>query len=309
MRQVLFTTAFLVIGPCLACGDTLTADAAFSAGDYVAAYREWSQTAGNGDASAMAALGTLYDTGHGVPQDFTQALRWYLQAAKAGNVRGMFNTGAMYDNGRGTPADRIEALRWYASAAERGHGRAAFNAGLIYRDGDGVPRDRAAAIRYFRIAAQNGVQAGRTNLVALHATEPPPSPTASLASPRPTSRLALPPAIKADEITINRLQKAVLTRGPLDPVAVRELSRLVPMLEAQAGKNSRIAQYDVGYALENGYGVARDPVRSYVNYLRAATSPEHAIKAAALRGAADVAKTLTDVQHAAARDMLLDGTP
>lgn len=107
MRQVLFTTAFLVVGPCLACGDTLTADAAFSAGDYVAAYREWSQAAGNGDASAMAALGTLYDTGHGVPQDFTQALRWYLQAAKVGNVRGMFNTGAMYDNGRGTPADRI----------------------------------------------------------------------------------------------------------------------------------------------------------------------------------------------------------
>lgn len=304
MWRVILTAISLLIRPGLACADRLSADAAFSSGDYTAAYREWSNAAGTGDASAMAALGTLYDTGHGVPQDFALALKWYLRAAAAGDVRGMFNTGAMYDNGRGTPANRIEALRWYAQAAERGHGRAAFNAGLIYRDGDGVPRDRAAAIRYFRIAAQNGVQAGRANLAALHAAEPLPLPAAS---PPLTSRSRT--GFNTDELTTSRLQKAVLTRMPLDRAAARELSGLMPMLETQAGKNSRIAQYSVGYALENGYGVVRDPVRSYVYYLRAAASPEGDVRAAALRGAADVAKTLTDRQHAAARAMLLDGTP
>lgn len=308
MRRVIFATTFLIFGPALACADMLTGDAAFSVGDYATAYREWSQAVSNGDASAMAALGTLYDTGHGVPQDFARALEWYRQAAEAGNVRGMFNTGAMYDNGRGTLVDRAEALRWYARAAERGYGRAAFSAGLIYRDGDGVPRDRAAAIRYFRIAAQNGVVAARTNLVALHAIEPPRSPTTNPALLRPFSQPPLP-ALNADQITIARLLKALLTRGPLDPAAVRELSELVPTLKTQAGKNSRIAQYVVGFAFENGYGVTRDEVRSYVYYLRATASPEQGVKMAALRGAANVAKGLTDVQHAAARDMLLDGTP
>ena len=308
VRQVLFATTLLMLGPGLACATMLTGDAAFSAGDYVAAHREWSQAVGNGDASAMAALGTLYDTGHGVPQDFAQALAWYRQAAEAGSVRGMFNTGAMYDNGRGTPVNRVEALRWYARAAERGHGRAAFDAGLIYRDGDGVPRDRAAAIHYFRIAAQNGVEAAWTNLVALHATEPPQSPMTNPTLPRPRPRPPSP-ALDADQLTIARLQKAILTRGPLDSAAIRDLSEVAPTLLIQAGKDSRIAQYDIGFAFENGYGVTRDPVRSYVYYLRAAASPEPGVKTAALRGAADVAKTLTDVQHGAARDMLLDGAP
>ncbi len=308
VRRILFATALLMFGPGLACANTVTGDAAFSAGDYVAAYREWSQAVGNGDASAMAALGTLYDTGHGVPQDFARALAWYRQAAEAGSVRGMFNTGAMYDNGRGTPVNRAEALRWYARAAERGHGRAAFDAGLIYRDGDGVPRDRAAAIRYFRIAAQNGVEAAWTNLVALHATEPSQSPMTNPALARPRSR-APSPGIDADQLTIARLQKAMLTRGPLDRAAVRDLSMVAPTLLIQAGQDSRVAQYDVGFAFENGYGVTRDPVRSYVYYLRAAASPEPGVKTAALQGAAEMAKTLTDVQHAAARDMLLDGAP
>ncbi len=306
MRRVLFATALLVLGPGLACADTLTGDAAFTAGDYVAAHREWSQAAGNGDASAMAALGTLYDTGHGVPQDFARALAWYRQAAEAGSVRGMFNTGAMYDNGRGAPVSRAEALRWYARAAERGHGRAAFDAGLIYRDGDGVPRDRVAAIRYFRIAAQDGVEAAWTNLAALHATEPPRSPTTNPTLLRPRSRPSSP---DADQLTVARLQGSILTRGPLDPAAIRELSEAAPTLLIQAVKDSRIAQYEIGFAFENGYGVTRDPVRSYVYYLRAAASSEPGVKTAALRGAADVAKALTDVQHAAARDMLLDGAP
>ena len=308
LRRVLFATVVLTFGSGLACASVLTGDAAFSAGDYVAAHREWSQAVGNGDASAMAALGTLYDTGHGVPQDFARALAWYRQAADAGNVRGMFNTGAMYDNGRGTPVNRVEAVRWYARAAERGHGRAAFDAGLVYRDGDGVPRDRAAAIRYFRIAAQNGVEAAWTNLVALHATKPPQSPMTSSTLPSPRSRPPSP-ALDADQLTIARLQRAMLTRGPLGSAAIRDLSEVAPALLIQAGKDSRVAQYEIGLAFENGYGVNRDPVRSYVYYLRAAASPEPGVKAAALRGAADVARTLTDVQHAAARDMLLDGVP
>ncbi|HEY0204645.1 MAG TPA: tetratricopeptide repeat protein [Acetobacteraceae bacterium] len=314
IRQLLLAMFALAALADLASADTLTADAAFSGGDYAAAYREWSQAAAGGDASAMAAVGTLYDTGYGVPQDNALALAWYRRAAEAGSVRGMFNTGAMYDNGRGTPANRIEALRWYARAAERGYGRAAFNAGLIYRDGDSVPRDRARAIRYFRIAEEDGILAARTNLVALHAIEPPGPPPARPAPQRlpvrSTSRASPPPpSLDADGAMAVRLQRAVLRRGPLDPGAVQELSGLVPALEAKAGKGSQVAQYAVGYAFENGYGVARDSVRSYVNYLQAAASSDGTLKAAALRGAADVGKTLTDVQHAAARDMLLDGVP
>ncbi len=140
---------------------------AFSRGDYFVAEREWRDSARTGDASAMLGLGTLYDTGHGVPQDFAQALSWYRRAADAGNVQAMFNVGAMYDNGRGTNVNRREAIRWYVMSAMRRNGRAAYAAATIYRDGDGVPKNNAAAIKFYKMAAAAGISAARVNLASL----------------------------------------------------------------------------------------------------------------------------------------------
>ena len=282
-------------------------DLAFVTGRYAEAYADWSKAAADGDASAMAGVGLLYDTGHGVPQNFTAALSWYERSAQAGFVPAMFDTAAMYDNGRGTPVNRPQAVYWYRMAAAHGNGRAAYDLGLIYRDGDGVPQAKSLAIRYFRIAAAAGIVAARSNLAALGAgpVVAPKAPS-TLSASVTASRLPTPPANQQAD-AISHFQSAALARVEPDGVSAQSFSAVLPSLDQQARSGSGYAQYDLAFAYERGFGVAADPVQSYTYYLKAATSREAAVNAAALKGAAEVGKQLTPEQHAAARQALLEG--
>ncbi len=51
--------------------------AAYNRGDYATALREWRPLAEQGDASAQLNLGSMYDAGVGVSQDYAEAVRWY----------------------------------------------------------------------------------------------------------------------------------------------------------------------------------------------------------------------------------------
>jgi TPR repeat protein len=272
--------------------DNLEGDLAFAQGDYATAFRAWHDAAASGQASAMLAVGTLYDTGHGVPQDFGAALSWYRRAAEAGDVRAMFNTGEMFDNGRGTPADRLAAVKWYGMAAKRGNGRAAYNLAVIYRDGDGVPRDTAAAVRFFRMAAEHGIAAAKPNLVALHAPVPASSPSAARKAGFPGH-----PG-EGSGAAFSRFQQAALARQPVDPDALGVLEARLPDLLTKANEGDAMAAYDIGFAYEHGAGVPRDIVNSYIYYLRASTSPDAGIRRPALARTSAIAQQLTDDQHA-----------
>ncbi len=292
--------ALLAVDAALAAepSDAVTGDRGFALGDYATAFREWSALADTGDVSAMLGVGVLYDTGHGAPQDFSKALAWYRKAAEQGSARAAFNVAAMYDNGRGTPVDRSEAVRWYRKAADQRFGRAAYDLGVILRDGDGVPPDRQAAIRYFRMAESDGIPAGRESLAALGVLLPPPPPAAPRTNPpadRDSSALAL-------------FERAALAREPPPKNAVAALSYM-PVFESEARQGNHLAQYNMGYALQHGFGETPDQVRAFVDYLHASASPVPNVRDAALKGAADVGRSLTPEQHQAARTLLLDDTP
>ena len=276
-------------------------DLAFALGDYATARRDWQREAASGDASAMAAIGMLYDTGHGVAQDFSRALEWYRRAADAGNVSAMFNVATMLENGRGASANPHEAVRWYGRAAAHGDGRAAYDLATLYRDGIGVRRDPTEAIRYFRIAAAAGIAAAHPNLVALGAAPPANAPPAA---PAPAS---LPgPDMAA---LIARFQNAALARTPLPSDAQQGFAAIVPGLADQAAQGDRLSQYDLGFAYEHGYGEPIDRVRAYVWYLRATAASNEAVRAAALKGASELGRALTEPEHEAARNMLIGGGP
>ena len=297
-RRAAASLLLLLLSTPLAHADELSGDIAFASGDYTTAFQQWRALAQAGNASAMAAVGTLYDTGHGVKQDFATALQWYRRAAQAGDARAMFNVAVMYDSGRGTPPDLGEAVTWYKKAAAHGIARAAYNLGLIYRDGNGVKRDRPAAIRYFQQAAAGGLQAAGPNLLALGISEG--APTLAAARPVPENQAGAPPSERDASF-----QQAALDRAPPSDQITRDLSSLLPRLSDEAAKGNALAQYDVGYAYEHGIGEPTDPVRSYVFYLRAATSPVATLQASALKGAAEVGRSLSSEQHAQARDLLL----
>jgi Sel1 repeat len=118
------------------------------------------------DPETALRVGTLYDTGLGVPQNFAMAVECYRWAAAAGNVQAQFNLATMYKNGRGVPVDPPQAALWYQKAAEQGNGRAAYVLGMMYETGEGNAPDPAQALKWYRVAAQNGVLAARDKLAA-----------------------------------------------------------------------------------------------------------------------------------------------
>ena len=65
-------------------------------------------------------LGTAYERGIGVPQDYTQAADLYRRAAEQGNASAQFNLALLYDNGTGVARDYAQAAAWYTKAAEQG---------------------------------------------------------------------------------------------------------------------------------------------------------------------------------------------
>lgn len=222
-RGIVVGVALLLSQATLALADARRGDIAFEKGDYAGAHREWRESAEAGDISAMLGLGTLYNTGHGVQQDFVQALSWYRRAAEAGNAHAMFNVGAMFDNGRGTDVNRPEAVRWYVRSAARGNGRAAYAVATIYRDGDGVPRDTRAAIKFFKMAAAAGIGAARVNLANLGQSALPDSVAGPSRSPgAATKAFENTPAVAklAPEALPTAVGTANVEAKPLGPTAM-----------------------------------------------------------------------------------------
>ena len=130
--------------------------AAYKAGDYKTAIREFRALAEQGLPKAQVFLGLMFTTGEGVSRDYAEAVRWYRRAAKQGNARAEMLLGAMYDEGNGVSRDYAEAVHWYRLAAEQGNGKAQFNLGRMYYFGDGVPRDDVEAYMWISLATDQG---------------------------------------------------------------------------------------------------------------------------------------------------------
>jgi TPR repeat protein len=270
---------------------------AYAHGDYGTAYNEWLKLAENGDPAAMESVGMLYDTGQGVRQSFFLAMLWYNRAANAGNVAAMLDLGAMYDNGRGIPLDRSSAIKWYKMAAQRGNGRAAYNLGVIYRDGDSVPRNIAASIEYFKIAASHGIKAANQNLE--HLDKPAPKSEVAVAPPP-----AQPIIVNPSDDGLQRFQEAALKRGEIDASAANAFSATIPVVTKEAEKGNELAEYYLGYAYQFGIGVPKDPMRSYILYIKSSSSNDVKVITAAIHGGIDVGLELTKEQLASAGDLL-----
>src|SRR5450631_3285713 len=83
------------------------------------------QKANEGDASSQFELGVYYATGvAGLPQQDTEAVRWYSKAAEQGDPTAQAHLGLLYDLGRGVAQDDAQAMRWYLKAAEQGESSA-----------------------------------------------------------------------------------------------------------------------------------------------------------------------------------------
>jgi TPR repeat protein len=119
--------------------------AAWSRGEYAAAYRLWGPVADQGDPDAQFYLGFMNEYGQGMSRNDAEAIRWYRKAADQDHALAQFRLGDLYSNGEGSPRDEIEAAKWYRLAADQGLGAAQFRLGMLYAEGKGVPQDRVLA--------------------------------------------------------------------------------------------------------------------------------------------------------------------
>lgn len=131
--------------------------------------QELLEAAKKGDAVAQWRLGTMYDDGQGVPQDYVEAVKWYRKSAEQGAVYGQYNLGVMYEKGKGVPQDYAEAMKWYRKSAEQGNAVAQWRLGYMYASGQGVPQDYAEAVKWYRKSAEQGDAAGQWFLGVMYA--------------------------------------------------------------------------------------------------------------------------------------------
>ncbi len=153
---------FLFLGiPALA--DLAACDEAYRHSAYDVTLKECSPLADRGNARAQFIIGTMYNDGHGVPQDYRAAARWFRLAADQGYDFAQDYLGQMYAEGRGVPQDYREAVRLYRLAADREETGAQNNLGMMYANGQGVPQDYIQAHMWFNLAGANGYSEGATN--------------------------------------------------------------------------------------------------------------------------------------------------
>jgi TPR repeat protein len=126
------------------------------AGDAQAAALALSRAlARQGDATAQADLGQMYERGAGVAQDFAEAANWYRRAAEHGFARAQILLANLYDEGRGVPKDAWTAVKWLRLASMQGEAMAQFELGWHYLDGQGVPQDNIRAYLRLSLAAES----------------------------------------------------------------------------------------------------------------------------------------------------------
>lgn len=161
------------------------AASAYARGDYAIALRIYSVAADQGNGAAQYMLGSMFDHGEGVPQDYVAAAKWYglaalqkepLVTADGKDIRAaaQYQLAFMYFQGHGVQQNFTEAMKWFRTAAEAGDAQAEFFLGFILRSNGGkadafricpkCPADDAEALKWLRKAADQGVPEARSNL-------------------------------------------------------------------------------------------------------------------------------------------------
>ena len=107
-----------------ASADMAAAQAAYERKDYATAFKEFQVLAEQGDSTAQASLGVMYELGKGVPKDYGKARYWYEKSAEQGNDNGQYNLATMYYTGAGVKEDIVEACKWFSIATRNNHGGA-----------------------------------------------------------------------------------------------------------------------------------------------------------------------------------------
>lgn len=110
-----------------------------------------------GDLDSMVEVGNMHYYSH-QPGAHNQAAIWYKKAAEQGSAWGMQNLGSLYESGKGVPQNYNQAFSLYQKAVDNGYNRAKIDLAEMYFYGRGVDQSDKKAIHWYKKAAAAGVK-------------------------------------------------------------------------------------------------------------------------------------------------------
>ncbi len=113
-----------------------------------------------GYALEQAFLGSYYEDGIGVRQDYGKAVEWYRKSADQGNVEGQYQLGRMYYSGYAVRQDYKKSLYWFRKAADQNGSYAQYRLGLMSQYGVGIKQNKVVAKEWYGKSCDNGLQIG-----------------------------------------------------------------------------------------------------------------------------------------------------
>ena len=128
----------------------------------------YEKAAEKGDLEGTVCLGTMYQKGQGVAQDYEKAAELYRQAADGGNADGINKLAGMYRFGQGVTQDSEKAVELYNQAINKGSIDALNSLGAMYEWGSAGTTDYAKALELYHQAADGGCADALKNLGGMY---------------------------------------------------------------------------------------------------------------------------------------------
>ena len=125
--------------------------------DFARASELYARSCAKGVPQGCNRLGVMHFYGSGVPQNAQRAVELFLSSCRAGYADACNNLGFVLDVGRGIARDSVKALALFEAACNGGEVPGCFNAGVLYDAGRGAAADKNKAQQYFERAQQGGV--------------------------------------------------------------------------------------------------------------------------------------------------------
>lgn len=122
--------------------------------DLGASYDHYQRAADAGNSGALAKIGSMYQKGEGVPQNYTKAVEAFNASSQLNDAKGHNGLAYMHYYGRGVPQNYSAALESFEAAALAGNSDAMYNAGLMHKEGRGTLINNSAAEKHFLSASQ-----------------------------------------------------------------------------------------------------------------------------------------------------------
>ena len=119
--------------------------------------------ANSGNSEAQYLLGTLYESGIEIEQNYERATKLYNEAARQGLVKAQYHLALLYEIGEGFGRDFGRAAEWHRQAADSGFAPAQNSLARLYLRGLGVEQDAFQAHMWSSLAAAAGFEQATSN--------------------------------------------------------------------------------------------------------------------------------------------------